>query len=143
MTPIRPENKDRYPDNWPEIRQAILWRAGDCCEVCGVRNHAYGYWAPGCGTGSFVEISDYQADPDYWDGSLYIQVVKIVLTIMHLDHTPENCDPANLKAACQACHNKYDAPVRAAGRKRRRRARIAESQAALKLNTRGGPGDSG
>lgn len=25
-----------------------------------------------------------------------------------LDHTPENCDPANLMAMCQACHLAYD-----------------------------------
>jgi len=35
--PILPENKDRYPANWPEIRQSILDRAGNCCEICGVR----------------------------------------------------------------------------------------------------------
>ena len=140
MTPIRPENKDRYPDNWPEIRQAILDRAGNCCEVCGVRNHAVGYRDP---DGTFVELRGYYADPDYWDGKLSLKVVKIVLTVMHLDHTPENCDPANLKAACQRCHNQYDAPVRAAGKKRRRRAKIAESQAALKLNTEGASSDSG
>lgn len=25
-----------------------------------------------------------------------------------LDHTPENCDPTNLMAMCQACHLAYD-----------------------------------
>lgn len=36
-------------------------------------------------------------------------LTKIVLTIAHLDHTPENCDPANLRAWCQRCHLTYDA----------------------------------
>ena len=31
-----------------------------------------------------------------------------MLTIAHLDHTPENCDPDNLKAWCQRCHLNYD-----------------------------------
>ena len=25
----------------------------------------------------------------------------------------ENCDPSNLKALCQRCHNRYDAKMRA------------------------------
>jgi hypothetical protein len=32
-----------------------------------------------------------------------------VLTIAHLDHTPENCDDDNLRAWCQRCHLTYDA----------------------------------
>jgi hypothetical protein len=32
----------------------------------------------------------------------------VVLTIAHLDHTPENCDPDNLRAWCQRCHLTYD-----------------------------------
>ncbi len=47
-------------------------------------------------------------------------VTLIVLTIGHLDHTPENCDDDNLRAWCQRCHNTYDAPHRAANRRRRR-----------------------
>lgn len=34
---------------------------------------------------------------------------KVVLTTAHLDHTPENCDPRNLRAMCQGCHLHYDA----------------------------------
>ena len=101
--PIRPENKDRYPANWKEIRKAILDRAGNRCELCGVVN---GGRHPETGA-------------------------TVVLTIMHLDHTPENCDPENLKAACQKCHNSYDAPVRAAGVKRRRKAEIEKTQIRL------------
>lgn len=33
---------------------------------------------------------------------------KIVLTVAHLDHTPENCGHDNLKAMCQRCHLRYD-----------------------------------
>ena len=32
----------------------------------------------------------------------------VVLTVAHLDHTPENCDDANLRAMCQGCHLRYD-----------------------------------
>lgn len=93
--PIKPENKNRYPKNWEEIRQNILRRANNCCENCGVPNHSY------------------RLNPK--NGKM----VKIVLTIAHLDHTPENCDESNLRAWCQKCHNSYDAPMRALNRKRK------------------------
>jgi 5-methylcytosine-specific restriction endonuclease McrA len=85
--PIRPENRARYPKDWPKIRAAILERAGHCCE--GSAAH------PDC------RVANYAQHPD--TGS------KVVLTIAHLDHTPENCEPSNLKAMCQRCHLKYDA----------------------------------
>jgi hypothetical protein len=31
-----------------------------------------------------------------------------VLTTAHLDHTPENCHPENLRAMCNGCHLHYD-----------------------------------
>lgn len=98
MSPIRPENKGRYPANWKEIRAEILKRAGDRCEDCGAVNYM-----PHPKTGSVV-----------------------VLTIAHLDHTPENCDPANLKAWCQRCHNSYDAKHRAENRRKRRESAAAQ-----------------
>ena len=32
--PIRPENRSRYPKEWPQIRAAILERAEHKCEKC-------------------------------------------------------------------------------------------------------------
>lgn len=89
--PIRPENRARYPKDWKEIRASILKRAGNRCEFCGIENYA---------------IRE--------NGS------KVVLTIAHLDHIPEHCDPSNLRALCQKCHNQYDAAHRAETRKRTR-----------------------
>lgn len=48
---------------------------------------------------------------------LEIKQGVVVLTIAHLDHTPENCDPSNLRALCQQCHNRYDAKHRAETKK--------------------------
>lgn len=78
--PIRPENMKRYPKNWKEITKAILQRANNKCEKCGVENKSIN---PRTGS-------------------------KVVLTVAHLDHTPENCDPDNLRAWCQKCHLDYD-----------------------------------
>jgi hypothetical protein len=109
--PIRPENRDRYPADWPEISAAIKARAGGQCEClgeCGRRTH----------DGS--RCPNVHGRPAYGTGSL------VVLTTAHLDHTPENCDPANLRAMCQGCHLHYDrehhAETRALTRDREREA---------------------
>lgn len=91
--PIRPENKNRYPKNWGEIRTAILNRAGGCCEFCGRKNHS-------------MVLNEKTG-----------KMVKVVLTIAHLNHIPEDCRPENLRALCQRCHNKYDAKHRAETRR--------------------------
>lgn len=79
--PIRPENKSRYPANWKDISLRIrTQRAQNCCEWCGAEN----------------------GQPNPRTGS------KVVLTVAHLDHTPENCNEDNLAALCQACHLGYD-----------------------------------
>lgn len=92
--PISPENKARYPNNWDQIRKYIMARADSRCEFCDAVN--------------------YEAHPD--TGS------KVVLTVAHLDHTPERCEDWNLRALCQRCHNRLDATYR----KQNRRIRTLE-----------------
>ncbi len=114
--PISAENKKRYPANWKAIRAEILERADQCCEMCGVPNR----WHRNRRTG---EITDCAWTVENWtliDGDL---VTKIVLTIAHLDHTPENCDPSNLRALCQRCHLTYDAKHHADTRWNKKRIR--------------------
>lgn len=62
-----------------------------------------------------VRLSEYRNS-----GQLEENGSKVVLTIAHLDHIPEHCDPSNLRALCQKCHNQYDAAHRAETRKRTR-----------------------
>jgi 5-methylcytosine-specific restriction endonuclease McrA len=104
--PIKPENKSRYPADWKAIRTGILERAQDRCEWCGVQNHAIGQRDA---AGVFHELPGMQAEVAALDGE---RTVQIVLTIAHLDHTPEHNEPTNLAALCQKCHNTYDQPHR-------------------------------
>lgn len=102
MTPIRPENRGRYPADWKTIRARILERAGHRCEQCNVANYAYRN-----NTTGEVTKNDMQAETWHCvDGD---KVTRIVLTIAHLDHTPENCSDENLRALCQRCHLRLDA----------------------------------
>lgn len=54
--------------------------------------------------------------------SSMLRIVRIVLTVAHLNHTPEDCRPENLRAWCQRCHNRYDAAERRKGIQQRARA---------------------
>lgn len=97
--PILPENRKRYlggsptSKEWRELSERVRFeRAGNKCEECGAQNY----------------------EPHPVTGS------KVVLTVAHLDHCPENNDLSNLMAMCQRCHNRYDAEHRALTRMRRK-----------------------
>ena len=133
--PIRLENKARYPVDWREISQAVRDEAGNRCESCGVRNGAMIFR----GSHDLRPAWRYETDTVFepsrcaFDGTVIPGTtwddfearrggpVKVVLTVAHLDHRPENCARKNLRAWCQRCHNAYDAPMRACGIAERRK----------------------
>lgn len=141
--PIKPENKARYPKEWKQIRVMILERAGNCCEFCKVQNYSVVERGAGKDAGTYknddgkvfcdetgeylgmARISEYHVKA----------VVKIVLTIAHLDHTPENCDDANLKALCQRCHLKYDAQHHKINAARTRRKKLKQADWICEIDT--------
>ena len=101
MSPISAENKHRYPKDWPEISRAIKERAGWCCECvgeCGSPGHGP------CGREHGEHVPRSSVLPD---GT--VEVYRVVLTVAHLNHEPEDCREENLKALCQLCHLRYDA----------------------------------
>lgn len=115
MSPIRPENRDRYPADWPEISRRIRFeRAEGRCECTGE-----------CGRGTHTGRC-----PNRLGESAYGTGSRVVLTVAHLDHTPENCEASNLRAMCQACHLHYDRDHhrQSAARSRRDRLNIHEIQ---------------
>jgi hypothetical protein len=123
--PIRPEERGRYPKDWRAISARIRDRAGNVCEWCGVPNRA-------------IVVRDLRVTSKRPEGASAWRLhehdgvccgedcgaVKIVLTVAHLDHTPENCTDENLVALCQKCHLTYDAK-RHASTARETRARRA------------------
>ena len=101
MSPIKPENRNRYPKDWPEISRRIKIRAGWRCECAGECNRD-------THDGRCPNI---HGEPAYGTGS------RVILTTAHLDHTPENCGEDNLRAMCQGCHLHYDQPRKLAERR--------------------------
>jgi 5-methylcytosine-specific restriction endonuclease McrA len=131
--PVRPENRDRYPADWPAIAAAIRARAGNRCEACGVRNQALGGRTR---DGTFLpalprDCSGRRPAPGEWAWcgrgfrTEHLRVIRIVLTVVHLNHQPEDCRPENLRALCQRCHNRYDRAERRRGMRARARAALA------------------
>lgn len=121
--PIRPENRERYPADWPAISNAIKERAGWRCECTGECGRPYLHLDVD------ARCRNRHGEPAYGTGS------KVVLTTAHLDHTPEHCDPANLKAMCQGCHLHYDREHHAQTRAATQRAESAGLAGLFDLDT--------
>ena len=95
MSPIRPENRHRYGDDWPEFSRGIRFdRAEGRCECEGECGRPADHLD---GSGRCVNR---HGEPAYGTGS------KVVLTVAHLCHTPE-CREHCL-AMCNGCHLHYD-----------------------------------
>lgn len=144
MMPIRASEKARYPADWKAISAAVRAEAGNQCEKCGAphgetvwrsQSEDYGFCpvyavAPPGAVGAHVFSAE--------DGEcLAVRLVedlirekwkpvKIILTVAHLDHQPENCARRNLRAWCQRCHLRYDAVHHAANSAATRRNRKAD-----------------
>jgi hypothetical protein len=124
--PIHPDNKGRYPANWPALRQAVLERAGGRCECqgeCGSHPQercAAPHWQwvlrdPLCRAVWYPVTA--------WDlpgWVLQAAPVRIILTLAHLDHQPEGDDVTRILAMCQRCHLNYDRAANNATRRLRR-----------------------
>lgn len=111
--PIKPENRDRYPTDWNEIRERIRTRAGDRCEFCNVGNHWIGYRTGSLGT--FVLTGFNEKLARSWPSVAELDPhpigygrLEIVCTVAHLDHVVENCADDNLAFLCQKCHLAHD-----------------------------------
>ncbi len=80
--PISPENRNRYPADWPLRSRFVRFvRARGRCE-----------WCPAI-----------HGKPHPVTGS------TVVLTTAHIhDHRPEAADLLNLAALCQLCHLRHD-----------------------------------
>lgn len=136
--PIKPENRARYPANWPEVRAAILIRSEGRCEHrddrmsrCTARQYEVGRWVTvdkwrlpvgferlqqqvpawrpiGEPHASYGAARQAAAEAYYDAAGEGPKPIVIVLTVAHLDHQPENCDPENLRALCQRHHLAHD-----------------------------------
>lgn len=86
-----PFDRAKYPADWCDISLRIRYRSGGRCECDGECGLHHGRRC----------IEENRTDAKFAKG-------RIVLTVAHLNHTPMDCRPENLKAMCQRCHLRYD-----------------------------------
>jgi hypothetical protein len=127
LMPIRPELKKFYGVEWRAVRARILARAGNCCEQCGKpdRLAVWVYSSQDCGQYWSLCLGPSQD----WIYCLYggggnfrlnpsgtteaqesgrLRLIRVVLTIAHLNHVAGDDRDENLKALCQWCHLNFD-----------------------------------
>ena len=130
--PIRAEQRALYPADWKQISAAVREEAGQKCERCLAPNREMILRGDGVDAGLYM-LSDGETRREftgefvgYRHGSEFDgRLVRIVLTVAHLDHDPTNNDRANLRALCQRCHLAHDAKHHARNAAATRRARKA------------------
>ncbi len=100
-------HKDAYPPDWDAIALRVKDAAGWRCQDCGLQCRRPG---------------------EQFDTH------KRTMSVHHLNHIPEQCDPANLIALCAKCHLLRDLPWHVANAARTRRAkRVASGQMEIEL----------
>lgn len=107
--PIRPEMRALYPPDWPAISLRIRTeRAEGRCECVGE-----------CGKHDGPDrCTAVNGEPHPVTRS------KVVLTVAHLNHRPQDCRDENLRAMCQRCHLNYDTDHHAETRAASKRAAL-------------------
>lgn len=121
---------DYHPD-WRSISRQIKDQADWVCEFCGAA-HGAAFVRMDFGDGP-VRVFIARDDQRELCERASVPIKRIVLTVAHLNHETQDNDPCNLRALCQACHNRWDAPHRAknAAQTRRRRRIAATGQREL------------
>lgn len=115
-----PVDFSNYPENWGEIRAAVLQRAKnadgvpqcECMGECGLHCHtdAAGAVNPGQHPRRCVELN---GRPALWAKG------TIVLTTAHLCNDPGCPNTDHMKAMCQRCHLRIDEMIHRIHRRQR------------------------
>lgn len=110
-----PIDYSKYPPNWKtEIVPAVLARAQNKCECCGLENKQIVYSIQlriSVKGNSTLRTIWFRHEQDAARESDEYKPVAVVLTVAHLDHDEFNWNVKldRLKAMCQICHLRYDA----------------------------------
>ena len=126
--------KANYPADWKAISLRIRARDEHSCKWCGVPHNAvirrledgesYTYY------GQYTTNDEWQRR---WARATP-KLVRIVLTVAHIDHDSTNNADDNLAALCQRCHLRHDARQHTENAARTRRNRkIAAGQMEIEL----------
>jgi hypothetical protein len=127
--PIRPEMKDCYPPDWREISARIRFgRARYLCECRGECGRDHSGDDPTIALAGFRAGDNAHPEPGRCTAVHGLPNPRtgstVILTVAHLNHTPEDCADDNLRAFCNGCHLAYDKDHHAETRRRSREAQL-------------------
>lgn len=132
-----PINYRNYPLNWKtELRPAALERSNHCCAFCGIKNYAVGARDKNGQWHDEPAIHSMSSDEGLIKFGEFPRMIKIVLTVAHLNHDITDNSDTNLKALCQKCHIRHDATYHAINSKvtrNRKRQEKVETSGQMKL----------
>lgn len=123
-----PMDYSKYPPDWKAISLRIRAAADNKCIWCGVANKAVGARGKDGNWYDWDSIDCMQSDAGYALFGNYPNIIKIVLTVAHLDHDTTNNDDSNLACLCQRCHLNHDREGHIAKAKITRRIKRLERQ---------------
>ena len=110
-----PINYKEYHPKWSLISRLIRFRrAGNKCELCGIRNGEVvkrslkGWRTPSGQEWEMIHSRIRYSESNMTESLRHHGFTKIVLTVAHMDHDKTNNRFCNLKAACQKCHLMHD-----------------------------------
>lgn len=103
-----PMQREKYPDNWEWLSKQVIKDAGDKCELCFAPNGKLVVRDP--------EGEHPWTNSDKVDAMLFSQkigdggytLIKIVLTVHHINCNKMDSRKQNLIALCQRCHLRLD-----------------------------------
>ena len=98
-----PVNYLNYHPDWKDrIRPEVLKRANYKCQFCGVPNRSEVIRDK---KGEWIQVDELVRK---WAKGKKAKIVRIVLTVAHLNHLVIDNREENLKALCQKCHINHD-----------------------------------
>jgi 5-methylcytosine-specific restriction endonuclease McrA len=98
-----PIDYSKYNPLWKEkIRPEILKRDNYKCVKCSAQHKSKGYRDQ---NNIFHECDQFQID---WAKRNNIKIIRIILTVAHLDHDRTHDEYSNLASLCQRCHLNHD-----------------------------------
>lgn len=116
-----PFDKTKYSPDWPAISLRIRERDGWECKWCGVPHNAVIRRLEDGESYTYYGQYTTKAEWDTKWARAQPKLIRVVLTVAHVNHDSTDNADTNLAALCQQCHLRHDAQQHAGNAAKTRR----------------------